>query len=118
MTLPRLLTPREVADILQVSDSLVRQRAHEWGGTRIGKHWRFHPAHIARLIDPCAPEESTPQNAPAEAANGAYDGATQTDDNAKPDAPTKKKPKQQRSKYASAFARDFPEHAHATRSSS
>ena len=30
MTLPRLLTPREVADILQVSDSLVRQRAHTW----------------------------------------------------------------------------------------
>lgn len=119
MTEP-LLNPRQVADILNVSDHWVRIHGQTLGGIRVGKMWRFHPdriAYIARhgtIPDAWPPPESPvspPPSAPPEVASGQSDGENTGAAAKNAVMQAKRKRKTQRPASDSAFARDFPEFA-------
>jgi excisionase family DNA binding protein len=116
----RLLTPRDVADALQVSDAWVRKHAHELDGIRVGKHWRFHPSLLDRYglergtmpgLCPDEPPASASANARKAVGGGASDGEKGA--SSARSAPTRRKVRQRsgRSNSASAFAKAFPEYA-------
>jgi excisionase family DNA binding protein len=116
----RLLTPRELADALNVSDGMVRQHAHEWGGIRVGKHWRFHPTVLHRfgLGASTMPDSCPPSVPPSDATNahpavaGGVSGGGKVAGSAKSAATTlPTRPRTGRTRSGSAFARDFPEFA-------
>lgn len=52
-TLPTVLTPEEVGELLRVSASQVRAlaRAGELPGRKVGDQWRFNRAAIEALFD-------------------------------------------------------------------
>lgn len=89
----RMLTPREVADHLAVSDSWVRRHVTDLGGVRVGHQWRFPPDCIQRLMRsatvtvPCPRESSEPHASASTtvpvAERGAFDGETSTEHNAR-----------------------------------
>lgn len=119
-----LLTVRQVADRLAVSDSWVRRHALALDGRRVGKLWRF-PTDAVDLVagggtvaDPCHPRNA-PAKSPytaAPTARTASDGATTTDSTRSAATETRKPPTREPSKSDGAFARRFPQHAKYARS--
>lgn len=116
----RLLTPRQVADALQVSDAWVRSHALDLDGIRVGKHWRFHPSLLDRYglesgtmpgLCPDDAPPSAPMSALPAAASGASDGE-KADGSGKSAATIRTtKPRIVRTRSGGAFAKAFPEYA-------
>ena len=46
-----LLTPAEVAEMLQVSKAWVVRNAASIGGFKLGKAWRFRPEDVQRYVE-------------------------------------------------------------------
>lgn len=130
--LPAILTPRQLADALAVSDSQIRAMIRRGEIPEAFRHgpklWRIHASALTRLApkpdtlpdrwqDADAPQSQS-QSAPKAAADGASDGA-KPGANAKNAATTRKRKRSTgQTRSASAFARDFPEHASIVRSAS
>ena len=122
-SLPRLLTPREVAEALQISETKVRRNAKDWGGFQIGRQWRFPPNTLDRLIptDATIPRCNASPESPSTAARGEaettgqYDGAKTAPNANTAHTQRATKPKTQHTKSGNSFANDFPEYAHLAR---
>lgn len=128
MTLPEILTPRELADHLRVSEATIRNMANRGDipeGFRVGKSWRFHREAVTRLApkpvtlaewQDADAQQSEPTNEPPA---GGVSSGEKTGGNAKSAGTrTKRRRSTGRTNSGSAFARDFPEHASIVRSAS
>lgn len=125
--LPAILTPRDLADHLRVSEATVRINAEKWGGFRVGKQWRFHRDQVLPLVAP-KPDTVTPawqdaddqqsERTNAAPAGGASSGARMAANASSAATTPRTKHSTRRTNSGSAFARDFPEHASIVRSAS
>lgn len=120
--LPAILTPRDLADHLRVSEATVRANAEEWGGFRVGKQWRFHRDATLRLVAPepdtldaewqDADDHQSPLRSDQRAADGGVSAGASTDPARKSvDTAARTKRRTARTRSGSAFAKAFPEHA-------
>ena len=128
MSLPEIITSRELADHLRVSDATVRINAERWGGFRVGKQWRFHrdavlplgapkPATLpSRWQDADAPQSRSTNNPARD--DGASDGASTAARSKKVASTPRTRRKTTPTRSVSAFAQVFPEHANHARSAS
>lgn len=125
-----ILTPRELADTLRCSEATIRAMANRGDlpeAFRVGKLWRIHataldrlapiPATITASCPDDAPQSPSP-NAPRDQDATASDGANTARNAKNAGATTRKARKTAQTRYGSAFARDFPEHASIVRSAS
>lgn len=115
-----ILTPRELADYLRVSEATIRQMAARGEiphAFRIGKQWRIPYAAVAKLTGWRAPHPTTSESTNAHQAQAAtlYDGQSVESSANRADSQTALTPNKPRLKNAGSFATRFPDHAHLAR---
>lgn len=117
MTPPRLLTPRQVAEILQTSEAHVRRHAVQLGVIRIGSLYRFPEGVIRSLaeygtMDGCRPESPESVSTSEPSTSSVSDGENLGASTKNAGTPRSGKRTIAPRRSGSAFARDFPEYSH------
>lgn len=114
-----ILSTRDLAIYLGISESSVRARAVEWGGWRVGKLWKFHRDAVLPLVAPkpdTVPDrwqDADPQYQRTTAnarRTGRSDGANTDANKNRAGTPPRTKRRTTQTPSASAFAKDFPQY--------